>query len=470
MPTAVRATTVALLTLVSVVVLALSVTVTTTVRLLATYGVKGTQIPGITVMNDQVFQAEAIPYIAATYGSPPAPFTVVAYPASAFPLSGIFTPTANQSIATGLAALQQDVAGDPAPVMFGYSQGAAVITGYKRSFNSQYANAAPGTAIPQPTFVVIGNINRPNGGIFERFAGLYVPIVDLSFTGAMPTQTAGAAPGQITTYDIAGQYDPVADFPTYPLDLLATANAFLGFFYVHINYQNLNMDNAVLQGQYGDTAYYLIPTPRLPLLMPLAQLGVPDPILAALDPPLRVLVEAGYDRTISPGQPTPAGLVPSVNPLKLAENVLLAIPTGLDDGLQELGAGRPFGTTPAGPSGVGGRPVMLSATDVTTSNSRQSPTTASATPLATVATSNTNSNVGASTSKPITATAPRSWASNIASPLSSPQLMPKSLLPDTVVFSPRNRPPAKPRVDIDSNPSRWSVSRSRTPMSAAGTR
>jgi hypothetical protein len=34
---------------------------------------------------------------------------------------------------------------------------------------------------------------------------------------------------------------------------------------------------------------------RLPLLLSLKVIGVPDPILAVLDAPLRVLIEAGYD-------------------------------------------------------------------------------------------------------------------------------------------------------------------------------
>jgi len=168
----------------------------------------------------------------------------------------------------------------------------------------------------------------------------------------------------------------ISDFPTYPLDVLADANTIAGLLLVHINYGNiglpglpaalanhgyLDMNDAILQDQYGDTDYYLIPAKRLPMLMPLAMIGVPDPVLATLDAPLRVLVEAGYDRTISPGQPTTAQLFPTINPRTPARNVAVAIPTGIDDGLQEMGLGRPFGTVAAGPYGVGGPPVALPA-------------------------------------------------------------------------------------------------------------
>lgn len=323
------------------------------VRPRATYGVKPTQIPGLLSIDGQAFENLAKPYIAAAVGSVPRPFMNVDYPASAFPLTGLFTPTADQSQAIGRAELAKDVTGDPAPVIFGYSQGASVITLYKRDFNTLYADPLPRTTIPYPTFVVIGNITRPNGGFFARIPGLHISTIGLRLYGATPTETAGAAAGQITTHDIVGQYDGAADFPAYPANLFALANAVFGALYVHPNYQHLSFSEAVSQGQHGDTAYYIIPAKQLPLLRPLAQLGVPMPLLAALDAPLRVLVEAGHDRTASPGQPMPAGLIPTVNPVALAINVARAIPTGIDDGLEQLGLGRPFGTTAAGPYGVG---------------------------------------------------------------------------------------------------------------------
>lgn len=87
---------------------------------------------------------------------------------------------------------------------------------------------------------------------------------------------------------------------------------------------------------------------------------MPDPILAALAAPLRVLVETGYDRTASPGQPTTAHVPHPANSGTVLTNFVAAIPTGIDDGLQEAGRGLPFHTTPAGPFGVGGPPAQQS--------------------------------------------------------------------------------------------------------------
>lgn len=103
--------------------------------------------------------------------------------------------------------------------------------------------------------------------------------------------------------------------------------------------------------------------------MPLEQIPVIGPALAAtLDPPLRVLIEAGYDRTINPGQPTPARWLFVPDLLKTAANFLEAIPTGWDNGIATLTGdptNRPFHTTAPGPYGVGGPPVDTGAIDPT---------------------------------------------------------------------------------------------------------
>jgi hypothetical protein len=273
--------------------------------------------------------------------------TAVATPEQFMPVSG--TMTFDQSVAQGLTNLDQAIKAQPTGtpiVVFGYSQSARIASLEKGRL------AAAGSTMPL-SFVLIGNPNRPNGGILERFAGLQIPILGVTFDGATPTNT------KFQTVDITRQYDGWSDFPNNPLNPLAVANAAAGIYYVHGNYQGVSLGNGLYQGQYGDTKYYLIPSNRLPLLMPLAQLGVPDPLLAVVDAPLRVLVETGYDRTISPGQPTPAMLLYFPNPVQTGVNFLIAIPTGMDDGAQEAVGLRPFGTQPAGPYGVGGPPVNV---------------------------------------------------------------------------------------------------------------
>jgi len=87
------------------------------------------------------------------------------------------------------------------------------------------------------------------------------------------------------------------------------------------------------------TTYYLIPTDRLPLLMPFTGI-VPEPILDAADAPLRAVVELGYDRS-DYGKPTTAGIVPSVNPVTVATQLTDATAQGAKTGLDESGASAP---------------------------------------------------------------------------------------------------------------------------------
>ncbi|MDT5280164.1 MAG: hypothetical protein QOJ20_1359, partial [Mycobacterium sp.] len=90
------------------------------------------------------------------------------------------------------------------------------------------------------------------------------------------------------------------------------------------------------QGSAGDTDYFVIDSGIVPILRPLASLGVP----------------------------VQASLLPHVNPITFAINLIKSIPVGIDNALEELGVGRALGTTPSGPYGVGG--PQLPAPPVTT--------------------------------------------------------------------------------------------------------
>jgi hypothetical protein len=230
----------------------------------------------------------------------------------------------NQSVQQGLADLQAAMAqqqqNDPgAPyVVFGYSQSAVIENLEKAQLEQQKAAGQP---VPNVTFVEIGDGNRPNGGIAERFAGLTIPFADFTFNGAAPNNTQNGIP----TIDIARQYDGLADFPQYPIDVVADANALLGIVFVHLLYgeevslnpSSPNYVPGTTVQQDGDTTYYFIPTAQLPLLDPLRVLGVPESVLDIVQPFLKVLVEAGYDRSIPFGQPTPAQLIPVLDPVTL---------------------------------------------------------------------------------------------------------------------------------------------------------
>jgi len=240
-------------------------------------------------------------------------------------LSGLFDLTYDQSVQAGVADLEAAMAaaGNDHLVIFGDDQGANVANVMKRKLAEQYPD---GTAAPDIDFVLTGDSNVPNGGLHARFPGFYVPI-GWTFDGPELTDT------QFHTDVLIRQYDGIADFPLYPLNFISTLNALLGVIYVHpflfdVSLQSDPASTPPTVSQYGDTTYHFFPTQDLPLFGPLRTLGVPESLIDVVEPFVRVLVEAGYDRSISPGEPAPARLFPPLDPAKLITNLVAAIGEG----------------------------------------------------------------------------------------------------------------------------------------------
>ncbi len=274
------------------------------------------------------------------------------------------------SVASGIAQLTSDLVGTFNPsatnpvVIFGYSQGATVATHEKGQLSQ--LSAEDQAAID---FVLIGNPNRPNGGLFERLAMFgTVPILDATMGVPTPTDTA------MSTVDVAFQYDGVADFPLYPINLLADLNAVAGFWYTHGSYLspdggNLGelpngltpaelaaaiADPANQQVTSGsDTTYVLVPTANLPLLQPLRDFGkatgtefLTTALIDLIQPALRVLIETGYDRSLPYATPAPFRLIPMVNPIAVVVDLVHAVGEGIRAAINDLsGASAPTAAT-----------------------------------------------------------------------------------------------------------------------------
>ena len=190
--------------------------------------------------------------------------------------------------------------------------------------------------------MLIGDPNLPNGGFAARFPGLYIPILDVTFNGPAPTDT------QFHTVEIIQQYDGFSDFPLYPLNLVSTGNALLGVVYVHpcdLEPSLADPATAPIHTQTGDTDYYFFATDDLPLFGPLRQLGVPEPVIDIFEPVAKEIVELGYDRSIPPGEPTPARLIPSINPATVATDLVDAIGEGVNNAAALVGLPKPPAVT-----------------------------------------------------------------------------------------------------------------------------
>ena len=361
-----RAVILAFLAFLSSVLVGVAAVMTAAITLAATTAlvVPGTGTPNANIVADYMknaydrYVASSNPTVLPSECTASSDCTLqgVDYPASFWPLT--FIPgwcvsgrcdRWNVSVGKGVTGLQTDLAAavpnSDKVVLFGYSQGARVVSIEKENLRN-YPNK------DQLEIVLIGNISRPNGGLWSRLSFLpTIPIADVSFGKPTPTDVG------IKTTDISFEYDGVSDFPVYPLNLLAVANALAGFQYVHGYYlvPNGNGPTDQLPWGYtadeiqaliedpnnptkGDTTYVTIPAKSLPILQPFIDFGnatgtsaIVNPILELVQPALKVLIDTGYDRTANPGDPMTFRLIPRINPLKLVVDLAAAVVQGIKD-------------------------------------------------------------------------------------------------------------------------------------------
>lgn len=273
-------------------------------------------------------------------------------PAGLYPLTGTRVLTLNESVAQGLQILDTTLFGTAAGqhglitpggnpvVVHGISQGAIIASLEMQKLLDIHS---PLTA-QQLGFQLLGDPMNPNGGLFARFPGLTLPAIGQTFYGATPSNTVW--PTAIYTLE----YDGIADWPQYPINLLADLNAFAGFYYVHPLYPSLNpaalptgyelVTLQPSQGYSGNTTYYMITNPHLPLVQPLRSIPLLGNAIADLiEPDLRILVNLGYGDLAHgyssgpPDVPTPFGLFPSVDPQAL----LSSLAAGTQQGVTAFG-------------------------------------------------------------------------------------------------------------------------------------
>ncbi len=169
-----------------------------------------------------------------------------------------------------------DGAGDK-KIVYAFSGGARVASVWLE----EHAEDADAPDADDLTFVLIGNGGRKYGGVNGWW------YADTLLT---PTDT------QYSVIDVAREYDPIADFPDDPFNLLALANAFAAFYYVHMDYSEVDLDDgANYVWTEGNTTYVFVPTENLPLLQGLRDLGL-DSLADVLEEPLREIIDGAYDR------------------------------------------------------------------------------------------------------------------------------------------------------------------------------
>jgi hypothetical protein len=224
---------------------------------------------------------------------------VVNYPATLGVLNGLTAPTGDQALATGqqmlnIAILNATRSGQSV-VVTGVSEGTIVI-----DHEEAYLASAPNAPSPnQVTFVEFANAQR---GLADTFFHPGTTIPGLGYT------VTNTPVSQYNTTLVYSQYDGFADPPDRPWNLLADVNALAGIDYLHTATEFASPSQVVEVSSVtntlgGTTTTYMIPTTTLPLLMPLQQIGVPAPIVGALNSALTPIVNAGYSQYDPTGGP-----------------------------------------------------------------------------------------------------------------------------------------------------------------------
>ena len=266
-------------------------------------------------------------------------------PEGLYPITGVKSLPLNTSVDQGIQILSDSLnrlpAGTPVTV-FGYSQSAVMSSllqgGYTIKVDGQDVKfSVPAGLQDSINFVLVGNEMNPNGGFFSRFSGRDMPLFSLTslgidFYGATPGAPVPATGVEYPTTNYTREYDGFADFPRYPINLLADLNAGLGIVFVHTRYaptitqaQCAEKAFCLLQTQVeaaqplpstkpATQKYYFIPTENLPLLQPLRAIPfIGNPLADLLQPSLKALVDFGY---ADPAHGYKTGTQPDANVLQ----------------------------------------------------------------------------------------------------------------------------------------------------------
>jgi hypothetical protein len=293
---------------------------------------------------------------------------------------GLTCATWNESVGSGVESLNTALTTLPKSsepfVVFGYSQGGAVVSDEMRAIANN-----PAILDKIDSVVLIGNAYNPDGGFFTRLGFLgTIPIWDVTFGPPTPVNTGVPMTG------IGFEYDPVMYAPLYLGNPLSLLNAIAALETVHgyyltpngngptdpiaYNYTEQQLADVLATGCPGaycrvdsfGNKYYMIPAKSLPIFdlimnnVPGPLKGFLQPVVNFLTPVTKVLIDLGYDWSGDPGVPRVASFLP-FNPAQNWVKVGLDLVTALGEGAKLAFSGT---TTPLDPgSSTAPPPVPL---------------------------------------------------------------------------------------------------------------
>jgi hypothetical protein len=242
---------------------------------------------------------------------------VVNYPASnGLPSGSLFAPGTNDAVALGRQLLHDQIMtavanpnGSPVHIA-ALSQG-TIVANRELAYLATNPNAPPANALQFALF------SSPELGLAATYlpAGTTVPVINYT-----------VQPLAVSQYDVSvvyGQYDFFGHPPDRPWNLAAWANSLFGTAYQHNTASFASMSDVVevsstTNSLGGTVTTYMVPAPILPMLMPLEQIGVPQPVVNSLNSILQPIVNDGY-----------SSLTPNAGPY-FSGGALVGVPTAAD--------------------------------------------------------------------------------------------------------------------------------------------
>lgn len=217
-----------------------------------------------------------------------------------FPGLGVDGPSVGESVDEGEGNLDAAIRHGGRGTAIGLSEGSLVLD----AVQARLANDPTAPPPHQLNFATFGDpVARHAFG--QSFLTAMFPVG--SVVPALDYRIPPPVESQYDTKMFVSAYDSIADFPDRPDNMFALANTLMGLATGHtaVAFTNPSMVppqniRTTVNSRGATTTTYLIPEKHLPLVMPLAYIGIPEDTLNKLDAILLPRVNAGYARNDDP--------------------------------------------------------------------------------------------------------------------------------------------------------------------------
>ena len=217
-----------------------------------------------------------------------------------FPGLGVNGPSVGESIDVGADNLDAAIRNGGRGTAIGLSEGSLVL-------EAEQARLANDPTAPPPDQLNFATFGDPvaRHAFGQSFLTAMYPVGHV--VPALDYPVPPPFESQYDTKIFVSAYDSIADYPDRTDNPFALANTLMGLATGHtavaftnpsmVPPQNIRM---TVNSQGATTTTYLIPEKHLPLVMPLAYIGIPEDTLNKLDAVLAPWVNAGYSRNDDP--------------------------------------------------------------------------------------------------------------------------------------------------------------------------